>query len=123
MSDLKIVYDGDCPFCSAYTRVTRLRAAVGDVEIIDARSDHPFVRDVKAMGYDLNEGMLAKYQDQLYFGADCMHLLALLSNRSGVLNKTIAVVMKQRQVARFLYPALRFGRNTTLRLMGRQRIT
>lgn len=123
MSDLKIVYDGDCPFCSEYMRVTRLRAAVGDVEIIDARSNHPFVSDVKAMGYDLNEGMLAEYQDQIYFGADCMHLLALLSNRSGVLNKTIAAVMKQRRVARLLYPALRLGRNTTLRLMGRQRIT
>lgn len=123
MSELKIIYDGDCPFCSEYMRVTRLRETVGQVEIIDARSDHPFVAEIKAAGYDLNDGMLAEYQGTRYFGADCMHLLALLSSRSGLANRAVSLVMGQQPIARLLYPLLRFGRNTTLRLMGRTRIS
>ena len=38
-----LVYDGDCPFCSAYVRFVRLRDAVGTVHLVDAREGGPVV--------------------------------------------------------------------------------
>ena len=123
MSDLQIVYDGDCPFCSRYVTMARIKKSVGTVELIDARSDHPFVEDIKARQIDLNEGMLARYNGAEYFGADCIHFLSMLSSRSGLMNRVMSAVFSNRTVARFVYPFLRFGRNTTLRLMGRAPIS
>ncbi|MCY4336924.1 MAG: DCC1-like thiol-disulfide oxidoreductase family protein [Litoreibacter sp.] len=122
MSDLKIVYDGECPFCSQYVTMTRLRESVGSVELIDARTDHPLVTDIKDRGIDLNEGMLAQYKGKEYFGADCIHFLSLLSSRSGVMNRVASVLFSKRSVARLAYPVLRAGRNLTLKLLRRSPI-
>jgi hypothetical protein len=102
--------------------MTRLREAVGPVELIDARSGHPLVQEIKDSGIDLNEGMLARYGDQDYFGADCMNLLAVLTNRTTFIGKTLSWLFSNREVARRLYPFLRAGRNAVLATMGRSRI-
>ena len=34
---LWLVYDGDCPFCSATARMYRLKKSVGDLHVINAR--------------------------------------------------------------------------------------
>ena len=52
-----IVYDGDCPFCRNYIRLTRLKQAIGPVRLIDARAGGPEVDFVQARGLDLDEGM------------------------------------------------------------------
>lgn len=124
MSDgIQIVYDGECPFCSRYVAMTHLREAVGPVELIDARSDHPLVGEIKARGIDLNEGMLARYGGEDYFGADCMNLLSVLSNRDTFIGKTLSRAFSNRRIARLAYPFLRAGRNATLAVMGRSRIS
>ena len=38
-----IVYDGDCPFCSRYVALVRLREAVGQVVLANARDGGPVV--------------------------------------------------------------------------------
>ena len=53
-----LLYDGECPFCSAYVRMVTLRTAVGGVRLVDARvSDDSIVDKVTSRGFDLNEGM------------------------------------------------------------------
>ena len=117
-----IIYDGQCPFCSAYVRFARLRKAVGPVETVDARSGGPVVEEAINAGFDLNEGMVLKYGGRLYHGADCLNMLSLLSSRSGFFNRLAALSFAQPDVARMAYPVLRAGRNATLRLLGRRRI-
>jgi hypothetical protein len=51
-----------------------------------------------------------------------MHMLSLMSGDAGWVNRMFAVVFSNKVAARSLYPILRFGRNTTLKLMGRRRI-
>ncbi|GBF27671.1 hypothetical protein MnTg02_02730 [bacterium MnTg02] len=121
-ADIQIAYDGDCPFCSAYVRLLRLRDAVGSIELLNAREEHPFVQEIRAAGLDLNEGMVAKFEGRIYHGQDCVHLLSMLSSPSGKLNRLIATILRSKWRCRWLYPVLRFGRNSTLRLMGRSRI-
>lgn len=116
-----IAYDGQCPFCQAYVRLTRLRES-GAFSLIDARGAHPALEEVRRAGLDLNEGMVVKHGGRLYHGADAMHLLSLLSTRSGVFNRVMALLFGRPRLARLLYPVLRAGRNLTLRLLGRQPI-
>ncbi len=102
--------------------MTRLQKAVGSVELIDARSDHILVGEIKRLGYDLNQGMIARYQGIDYFGADCLHLLSLLSSKAGWMNRLTSMAFANERIARKSYPVLRTGRNLVLRLLGRRKI-
>lgn len=120
--ELVIVYDGECPFCSRYVRLLRLRESVGTVRLVDARFGDQLVAELQRSGYDLNDGMVAVYAGRTYHGADCVNLLALLSTDLGVFNRLNAAIFRSAILSRTLYPALRFGRNLTLKLLGRRRI-
>ena len=117
-----LVYDGDCPFCSAYVQFVRFRDAVGTVHLIDARDGGGIVDDIRAAGFDLDEGMVLKAGNRLYHGADCINALALMSGGSGLFNKLNAWIFKSPLRAKVLYPILRTGRNVALWLLRRQKI-
>lgn len=119
---LIIVYDGECPFCSQYVKMVRLREAAGPVRLVDARSDSPEVDMIRAAGLDLNEGMALIENGQIWHGDECIHRLALLSTSSTLFNRVNATVFRSRTLSRVLYPILRTGRNTVLAIMGRKRI-
>jgi hypothetical protein len=102
--------------------MVRLRQSVGDVELVDARSDHPLVEEIKRLGFDLNQGMVARFNGVDYYGPQCLHLLSMLSSRVGWFNRLTSLVFSDPRCARLLYPILRAGRNLTLRLLGRSRI-
>ena len=121
MGELQILYDGDCPFCANYVRLTRLRNSIGHVEIINARSEHPLV-PILGKQFNLNNGMLACYNGEYYYGADCVHLLSMLSSRVGWMNSALSALFSNKWVARLSYPLLRAGRNATLRAIGRKQI-
>jgi len=117
-----IVYDGECPFCSRYIGLLRLRDAVGPVRLIDARSHDPAVARLQQAGFDLNEGMVVEYAGRIHHGADGLNLLALLSTGSGTFNRLNAAAFRSTTASKLLYPALRLGRNLTLRALGRRKI-
>jgi predicted DCC family thiol-disulfide oxidoreductase YuxK len=117
-----IVYDGQCPFCSRYVTLLRLREALGRVELIDARQDGPLVDEITAAGLDLDEGMVLKMDGRLYHGDECIHRLALLSTPSGLFNRVNAAVFRSPTASRLLYPVLRIGRDAALRLLGRPKL-
>lgn len=121
---LTIVHDGDCPFCSAYVRMLRLRDSAGPVTLLDARSaDHPLIARIRAAGLDLDAGMAVDYAGRLWHGDAAMTLLASLTTPSGPVNRAAAWAFRSPARARLLYPPLRAGRNLTLRLLGRRKIT
>lgn len=117
-----LVYDGDCPFCSAYVRFLRFRDSVGRIELIDAREGGPVVDELIASGFDLDEGMALKMGGRVYHGDDCIHALALMSGASTVFNRLNGWVFKSPRRSRVLYPILRAGRNSALWLLGRRKL-
>jgi len=119
---LVIIYDGDCPFCSAYVTLVRLRETVGEVELVNARSDDPRVATLLAEGVDLDEGMAVLWQGRRHVGAEAVHLLALLSGQGGGLNRLQRWLFRSPRVARRIYPWLVRGRRLWLRLAGRRPI-
>lgn len=121
--DLTIVYDGDCPFCAAYVRMTRLRAAAGRVALVDARAGGPVVDEARAEGLDLDAGMVVKAGGRLYHGDAAMTLLAGLTTPSGAFNRIAAWAFRSPSRARLIYPPLVAGRNLTLRILRRRKLS
>ncbi len=117
-----IVYDGECPFCSRYVALVRLRETVGAVKLVNARDGGALVERLLDEGYDLDEGMVLFWQGRIYHGDACLHMLALLSTPLGAFNRVNAALFRSERVARLLYPVLRSGRNATLRLLGRRKM-
>jgi predicted DCC family thiol-disulfide oxidoreductase YuxK len=117
-----IVYDGECPFCSRFVAMLRLRETLGSIALVNARDGGPEVEEARAAGLDLDEGMVLKFDGRLYHGDDCIHRLALLSTPSGAFNRVNAAIFRSRTASRVLYPVLRTGRNAVLRLLGRRRL-
>jgi len=120
--DTWVVYDGQCPFCSHYVQLVRLRETLGQIKLIDARKGGPQVDEVRKAGLDLDEGMVLKLDGRLYHGAECIHRLALLSTRSSWFNRVNAALFRSQRASRLLYPALRGGRNAVLRMLGRSKL-
>lgn len=117
-----LVYDGECPFCSRYVALVRLRETLGRVRLVNAREGGPVVQHLVDEGYDLDDGMVLIWQNRIYHGDACIHMLALLSTPSGAFNRINAALFRSERVARLLYPVLRTGRNATLRLLGRRKM-
>lgn len=116
-----VVYDGECPFCSRYVTMLRLREALGPVALIDARSGDPLAREA-GHRFDLDDGMAVRLAGRWYHGADAMHVLALASGPSTLANRLVASVFGRPRRAALIYPFLRAGRNATLALLGRRGI-
>lgn len=109
-----IVYDGDCPFCRAYVTMTKITNA--GPTLVNARERPDLVRTLAQSGIDLDSGMAVYYQGRIYTGGEAMHLLALLSRPSGLVEKLASALLRRRRFALLIYPALRLGRNLLLKL-------
>ena len=118
--DLVVIYDGQCPFCDAYVTMLRLRESVGEVSLIDARTDAALVAELARQGYPLNEGMAALLGGRIYFGADAVILLSQLTTGSGAFNRATAAVLSRPALARLCYPVMKAGRKLTLKIIGRR---
>jgi len=116
---LWIVYDGECPFCSSYVRLYRLRAAAGEVHLVDARGGHAILDEIRARNLDLDRGMAVKAAGRFYHGPEAMQFLSLLSDGNGLFSRLNRLLFRHPAWARGLYPWLVRGRLLTLRLLGR----
>lgn len=117
-----LLYDGECPFCSSYVSYVRLRETAGPITLADARKYPALVAEAKALGFDIDVGMVLKLDGQYYFGGDCIHALSLLTTPSGWFNRVNRALFKSKTAARVAYPILRTGRNLALLALGRRRI-
>ncbi len=117
-----LIYDGECPICSYAATVIRLRESVGALEIINARKNHQLVEEAKKQGYDLDEGMVVKYQGASYYGKDAMHILAMLGSPVSLFNKINAFLFKSKILAALFYPIFKFIRRCLLLIRGVQKI-
>ena len=118
-----VVYDGECPFCTNYVRLVRLKETAGPVQLVNARERPDIVANTKMLGYDLDEGMLVLFRGKIHAGDAAMTVLSALSSRSGTLNRLFAWLFSSSKRASALYPSLRLGRNVTLKLLGRSQLS
>lgn len=110
MRTLKLIYDGECPFCSKFVTLMRLREEF-NVELINARENRNVLSGYE---FDINNGMIVDVDGHAYHGADAVWMISKLSEKPGML--------RSRRLAQTLYPFLRMGRNLTLKILRRKPI-
>lgn len=121
-SPIILVYDKECPACDNYCRIVRIREDLGELVLLDARNPSPVLQEVTALGWDIDQGMVLKVNNQLFYGSDAIHALALLSSRSGIFNRVNYWIFKSKRLSHFLYPILRQLRNLLLKLLRKTKI-
>ncbi len=120
--DIELVYDRECPICDYYCQRIDVAQTAGKLVRIDARTDSKIMDEITAVGLDIDEGMVLKADDRLYYGSEAIQRLATLSSRTGFVNRLSYWVFRWPAVARLLYPVLAACRNVLLKVLGRTRI-
>ena len=120
--EVTLIYDGECPVCSAYSAGVAVQPGAGGVRRVDARSSDALVAQATAAGLDLDEGMVVVHRGKLHHGAEALHLMATLAPATGFKNRLNRWLFGSLAVSRALYPFMRAGRNTLLWLLGKTKI-
>lgn len=118
---IRIIYDGDCPFCQAYVKMLRLKEQYR-VELIDAREEHAILPEITSQGYDLDDGMVVEINGRFFHGDEAMTRMALMTTKSGLLRRFTKWTFTSERRSRYLYPILRSCRNMTLKVLGHKKI-
>lgn len=113
-----LVYDGQCPVCSFYCQYIRIQKTVGSLHLVDARHNSALMDEITKAGLDIDQGMVLKFNDAIYYGADAIHMLTLLSSPSGIFNRINYYVFRSKFGARIFYPLCKFFRNILLKMLG-----
>lgn len=117
-----LVYDKQCPACDNYCRMVRIRESVGELVLVDARKPSVQMDEITARGLDIDQGMVLIVDENLFYGADAIHALSLMSSRSGVFNRFNYWLFKSSALAKVFYPMLRFCRGILLKGLGKTKI-
>ena len=120
--EVEVVYDRQCPVCEYYCKRLDLRDEAGMLVHIDAREDSDVMQEITGLGLDIDEGMVVRVGDRLYYGSDAIHELALLSSGKGFVNFMARLTFRSPALAHILYPFFRFIRNMLLKVLGRTRV-
>jgi len=118
-SGIAIVYDGDCPLCTAYVSMARLKKSVGSPALVNARERPDLVKALARSGVSLDAGMVVYYQGHIYAGGEAIYVLALLTTPVDFANRLIGALLARRSFALWVYPLLRAGRNLLLKVRNR----
>ena len=75
---MQLLYDRECPVCDYYCQRIDIRDSAGELIRIDARDQSDVLDEVTQLGLDIDEGMVLKADDKIYYGSDAIHALALM---------------------------------------------
>ncbi|MBM7071537.1 DUF393 domain-containing protein [Shewanella sp. 202IG2-18] len=96
IDQIKVIYDGECPFCKHFALKRIIEKKGIELTLIDARSLSEKQLDYyRQQGFDLNKGMLAEFKKQTYYGNDALMLLINLSKHSNWLSSMIEQTYKK----------------------------
>lgn len=121
-TDILLIYDYECPACNYYCHLVRVRESVGELILVDARVPSEIMDKITAAGLDIDQGMVLKMGNALYYGSDAVHMLSLIGSPSGFFNRVNYWAFRSNMVSKVLYPVLRFFRNLLLKVLGKTKI-
>ena len=120
--EIFLVYDQECPLCDAYCRLIRVRETAGTLRLVNARDASAVMDEITAQDLDIDQGMVLKVENVLYYGSDAIHALSLLSSPSGMFNRVNYWIFRSKRLSRILYPVFRFFRNLLLKALRKTKI-
>ena len=89
-SQRQLVYDMQCPLCDAYCKLVRLEPKAGQLGLVNARERSDVMEEITAAGLDIDQGMVLKTDGRIYYGAEAIHALSLISSRGGLFNACLS---------------------------------
>lgn len=117
---IEVVYDGECPFCSSFVRMVRLREAFGAVTLVDARqSDDPRIRDLSSR-HRLDDGFVVIHAGREHYGPAALEFISLATADDSASRFLMRSPLFRGRLGRVAYPMMVAGRKLALRLMGRR---
>jgi predicted DCC family thiol-disulfide oxidoreductase YuxK len=120
--DILLVYDKECPVCDYYCRKIDVGGLAGRLVHINAREESEIMAEITALGLDIDEGMVVKIGEDLYYDSAAINKLALLSSGNGFFNRMTIVAFGWPPMARVLYPILKLCRKLLLKMLGRSKV-
>ena len=120
--EILLVYDKECPACDYFCKLARIRETVGELRLVDARESGPVMKKITAAGLDIDQGLVLVVGSEMYYGADAIHRLSLLSTRTGFVNRLSYYVFRSKRASEALYPVLRSCRNLLLKILRKTKI-
>lgn len=122
MSGNFLLYDGECPACRSYVAIARLRQLWPDLRILDARKEPELVAELRAKGYEINEGFVLSLGGTLYFGPEATRVIGEHGRSHGPARSAVLGAIGTAPWSRRLYPWLNRGRQLILAVLGRSLI-
>ena len=89
MTDKKVllIYDKQCPACNFYCNIVRIRESVGELVLVDARENSEVMDEITKRDWDIDQGMVLKVGEQLYYGSDAIYILSTIGSQSNLFNR------------------------------------
>jgi hypothetical protein len=86
--------------------------------LVDARQPSKLMDEITRLGLDIDQGMVLKFKDAIYYGPDAIHMLTLLSTPSGFFNRINYYVFSTKVGSKIFYPIGKAFRTLILKLLG-----
>ncbi len=119
---IEIVYDDECPVCKTYCTNISLDNPEDSLTLTDARRKTAIMDDVTAKGWNIDEGIVVKINDKMYYNSEAMHQIAIRTKEKGFMGWVNRVFFRTARLSNVVYPAAKVARNMLLRVMGVGRI-
>jgi predicted DCC family thiol-disulfide oxidoreductase YuxK len=117
---VSIVYDGECPFCSSFVKMVKLRDVFGAVTLVDARAgESKLIQDLRAR-YRLDDGFVLIHDGREYYGADALEFISVATSDTALSRFLMRMPVFRGRMGRVAYPILVKGRKLALRLLRRR---
>ena len=106
-TDLKFIYDGECPFCDHFAELLELKSKVKNISILDARKNKIITNTLLNKGYDIDKGAILLKGNDIFHGADAINTICNeIDNPSGSLLKLLSYIFKSTKRTKLLFPLL-----------------
>ncbi|OED45798.1 hypothetical protein ACH42_04645 [Endozoicomonas sp. (ex Bugula neritina AB1)] len=100
-----------------------MEKAAGELELIDARSNHYLLPELKRRNIDLNDGMVVLIGDEIYQGKEATYVLVGMTQKSSLFNRCAYEVFSRSWLSGVVYFAMRLLRSILLLLLRRKPIS
>ncbi len=113
---LIFIFDGECPFCNKFAELLELKSNLPNIEIKDARSNPPELKNDYDM--DLKGALLINGQEQLSGARAINFICSKIKEPSDSLLEFLRIIFLSNKRSEFIFPFLIIARRITLLFKG-----
>lgn len=115
-NNVTIVYDRECPFCSDFVSLNRLKKRGYNVTLFNAReTDNKLIKNL-AKNYDLDYGMIVVLDQKIFYGSSAASFISSSFYKKNIKSLLYYLILVNKKIAKITYPFLVFLRNIYFRL-------